>query len=185
MFTDVEYANAACEANSKGLFLYVKVANNGDETLLIAPVNYYVCAEGTNRTDGTINANYEQERIEELRENLVRSALSQANQAIELGYVHATSTATVETNAQTVADIASEIIRLEATGTETCEWLSREDIYFTCTATELKGLIALIGQYKSKVWEKYYDYIGTINSAETYEELESIEIDYMKGLIAD
>lgn len=185
MFTNREYADKACEANEKGELLYVMVnPETQEETLVIAPSNYYVCEEGSNRTDGTINANYEEERTEELRERLVQQALSGANQAIEDGYVHVTPQATIETNAKTVADIASEIIRLEAAGDETCEWLSREDIYITCTATQLKGLIATIGQYKTKVWEKYYEYINLLNSVDTYDELDKIVIDY-KGLLSD
>lgn len=182
MYTDVEYANLACEANEKGLIVYVKVEKDGDKTLLMAPVNYYICEEGTNITDGTLNPNYESERIDELRETLVRQAVSGANQAIEQGYVHVSSEATVETNANTVADIASEIIRLEATGEEECEWLSREDIYVTCTVAQLKGWVALIGQFKSQVWEKYYEYINLINSVQTYDELMDIKIEYIQGM---
>ena len=65
-FTDIEYANAACDANNRGLMLYVLVSEDGDESLLIAPANYYVCEELNNRTDGTINPSYDEELLEDI-----------------------------------------------------------------------------------------------------------------------
>ena len=127
-FTNREYADAACEANDKGQMLYVLVGEDGDESLLIAPVNYYVCEELTNRTDGTVNPNYDEELLEEKRKNKLNEALGSANNAINNGAVKVTEEAHIETNANTLTDLNNERDRMVSLGLEKTEWLSKEDI---------------------------------------------------------
>lgn len=83
-YTDKDYADKAVEANSKGLSLYILVTptefTDEDEqgnpftytedvaTLVLAETGYYVTYNG-NYTDGTINENLEQEKINKRKED--------------------------------------------------------------------------------------------------------------------
>ena len=82
-YTDKDYADKAVEANSKGLSLYILVTptefTGEDEqgqpftytedvaTLVLAETGYYITYNG-NYTDGTINENLEQEKINKRKE---------------------------------------------------------------------------------------------------------------------
>ena len=177
-FTNREYADAACEANDKGQMLYVIVGPDGDETLKIAPVNYYICEEMTNRTDGTINPNFDEELLAEKRKYKLSEALGQANTAIDRGCINITEEASIETNAQTLTDLNSEYARMVAQNLETTQWLSKEDIPVELTQLEIKELINYIGKYKSNIWSQYYVFKYKIEQAESIEEIADIEIVY-------
>ena len=177
-FTTREYADAACEANDKGQMLYVLVGEDGDESLLIAPVNYYVCEELTNRTDGTINPNYDKEILEESRKNKLNEALGKANNAIDNGAIKVTEKAHIETNASTLTDLNNERNRMIATGLEKTEWLSKEDIPLQITLLELEEVINYICQYKSNIWKQYYTFKHKIENAENIDDIAEIEIVY-------
>lgn len=177
-FTNREYADAACEANDKGQMLYVLVGEDGDESLLIAPVNYYVCEELTNRTDGTVNPNYDEELLEEKRKNKLNEALGSANNAINNGAVKVTEEAHIETNANTLTDLNNERDRMVTLGLDKTEWLSKEDIPLQLTLLELEELINYIGKYKSNVWSQYYTFKYKIENAQNIDEIAEIEIVY-------
>ena len=177
-FTNREYADAACEANDKGQMLYVMVGPDGDETLKIAPVNYYICEEMTNRTDGTVNPNFDEELLAEKRKYKLSEALGQANTAIDRGCINITEEASIETNAQTLTDLNSEYARMVAQNLETTQWLSKEDIPVELTQLEIKELINYIGKYKSNIWSQYYVFKYKIEQAESIEEIADIEIVY-------
>ena len=177
-FTDIEYANAACDANNRGLMLYVLVSEDGDESLLIAPANYYVCEELNNRTDGTINPSYDEELLEEKRKNKLNEALCGANNAIDNGAVKVTEEAHIGTNASTLTDLNNERNRMVVIGLEKTEWLSKEDIPLQLTLLELEELINYIGKYKSNIWNQYYTFKCKIENAKSINELEEIGVIY-------
>lgn len=68
-FTDKEYADMATQANDKGKMLYIV---NGE--LEINEPDYYICKEGTNETDGTLNPDFgkvpKEEQIAKIQEEL-------------------------------------------------------------------------------------------------------------------
>ena len=177
-FTNREYADAACEANDRGEMLYVLIGEDGDESLLIAPVNYYVCEEMTNRTDGTVNPKYDEELLEEKKKNKLNEALSSANNAIDNSGVIITEEAHIETNAKTLTDLNNERDRMVSAGLEKTQWLSKEDTPLELTLLELEELINYIGKYKSNVWNQYYTFKYKIENAKNIDEIAEIEIVY-------
>lgn len=52
-YTDEQYIDMVNQANESGKMLYII---NGE--LEINDINYYICNEGTNETDGTLTPNY-------------------------------------------------------------------------------------------------------------------------------
>lgn len=143
-----------------------------------ASVNYYVCEELTNRTDGTVNPNYDEELLEEKRKNKLNEALGSANNAINNGAVKVTEEAHIETNASTLTDLNNERDRMVTLGLDKTEWLSKEDIPLQLTLLELEELINYIGKYKSNVWSQYYTFKYKIENAQNIDEIAEIEIVY-------
>ncbi len=68
-YTDEMYTNMAIQANETGKVLYVV---NGE--LELNEPDYYICTEGTNETDGTLNPEFgkpsKNQQIEELKAQL-------------------------------------------------------------------------------------------------------------------
>lgn len=175
-YTDEEYANKADEANSLGKVLYVVVKDNLGN-LVIAEQDYYICYDA-NITDGTINPDFETNKINELRSKLSTENTEKAKSAVENGYVEFKN-AQFETNAQTVGDLTATMLLMQASGIESYEWLSKDDKVVTLTLSDFGILGGLIAGYKAHIWdEEYLGYKIQIDSAETLEELEEIEIIY-------
>lgn len=147
------------------------------EELLVAPFGYYVCYEA-NFTDGTVNENFAAEELEKAKAKKNEENLSKAKAAVENGYV-IFKEAEFETNAQTVGDLTATMLLMQASGLETYMWLSLDDKPVELTIEDFMTLGGLIAAFKNNIWNgKYLLYKTAIDSAETVEEVEGIEIDY-------
>lgn len=204
-YTDREYADKACEANKLGKQLYiythekeieetktiVEVDDDGNpiekeitETttqevaeLLIADVNYYVCYE-SNYTDGTINPDFEANRIAKLKAQLNELNTQGAKSAVENGSV-TFKNAQFETNAQTVGDLTATMLLMQSSGIASYDWLSKDDKIVSLSVSDFATLGGIIAGYKAHIWnEEYLGYKEQIEAAKTYEELKDIDIQY-------
>lgn len=175
-YTDKDYADKAVEANREGKMLYVYTHDNIAE-LLIAEPNYYICYEA-NYTNGTLNPDFDVDRINALRSQLNDENTKGAKRAVEQGYVEFKN-AQFETNAQTVGDLTATMLLMQASGMETYSWLSKDDKVVELTLADFGTLGGLIAGYKAHIWnEEYLSYKEQIAEAQTYEELKEIKIIY-------
>ena len=201
-YTDKDYADKACEANREGKRLYIWVHEIEKEIevpdydeegniigyhteiiketvaeLLIAEPNYYICYEA-NYTDGTINPDFDTDRINALRTQLNDENTKGAKMAVEQGYVEFKD-AQFETNAQTVGDLTATMLLMQASGMETYSWLSKDDKVVELTLEDFGTLGGLIAGFKAHIWnEEYLSYKEQIAEAQSYEELKEIVIEY-------
>ncbi|MBR6164144.1 DUF4376 domain-containing protein [bacterium] len=201
-YTDKDYADKAVEANREGKRLYIWVHEEEREIqvpdydedgniigyhteiikeevaeLLIAEPNYYICY-AANYTDGTINPDFDTDRINALRNQLNDENTKSAKMAVEKGYVEFKD-AQFETNAQTVGDLTATMLLMQATGMETYSWLSKDDKVVELTLEDFGTLGGLIAGFKAHIWnEEYLSYKEQIAEAQTYEELKEIVIEY-------
>lgn len=178
MYTSREYADKACEANELKQLLYIRIGEDGDETLEIAPVNYYVCIPNTNRTYGEINENYHQDLINEKKKELQSNNLSAAKAALENGYVTYKGVR-IETNTATCNDLVYAKETLAFGLITEIDWLSKDDEHIIINAEDIIQIGSLIVGYRNAIWQSKYDvYKNQIDNATTLEELENIKIDY-------
>lgn len=204
-YTDKDYADKAVEANreNKKLYIYVHdeereetktIIDYDDEgvphekeiiviitetvaELLIAETNYYICYQD-NYTDGTVNPDFDTNRINTLRNELFEENTVKAKQAVEQGYVEFNG-AKFETNTQTVSDLTSAMLIMQSTGMETYPWLSMDDKYIELTLKDFGSLGGLIAGFKAHIWNtEYIGYKTQIAEAQTYDELKEIVIEY-------
>ena len=175
-YTDKEYADKSAEANELGKVLYI-VVKQDIGNLVIAEENYYICYED-NITDGTVNPDFEADKIDNLRSQLNTDNTEKAKACIENGFVEYKN-AQFETNAQTVGDLTATMLIMQASGIESYEWLSKDDKVVVLTLADFGILGGLIAGYKAHVWnDEYIGYKTQIENAQTLEELEAIEIIY-------
>lgn len=145
--------------------------------LVIADVNYYICYEA-NYTDGTLNPDFDTDRINALRNSLNDENTQKAKEAVENGYVEYKD-AQFETNAQTVGDLTATMLLMQSSGMETYSWLSKDDKVVELTLEDFGILGGLIAGFKAHIWnEEYLGYKEEIEEAQTYEELKEITIHY-------
>ena len=120
----------------------------------------------------------DKEKLAQLKDFMFSKNTSLAKQAVENGYVNFKG-AQFETNAQTVGDLTASMLLVQQAGLETYSWLTKDDKVVELSLEDFGTLGSLIAQYKNSVWnEKYLNYKALIESAETVEELNGIELIY-------
>lgn len=108
---------------------------------------------------------------------------AKAKLAVENGYVKFKE-AEFETNAQTVGDLTATMLMLQGASAISEEeptylWLSKDDKVVNLTVTDFVTLGGMIAEFKNTVWqEKYLAYKTAIETAQTVEDIENIEIVY-------
>jgi len=204
-YTQEEYSNKAYEANqlNKKLYVYTHeeeteetktvVEYDDDGTphetevtetkteevaeLLLADSGYYVCYKN-NWTDGTVNPDFDTDRINALKSQLNEENTRLAKLAVENGFVEFKN-AQFETNAQTVGDLTATMLLMQASGIESYSWLSKDDKIVELSLADFGSLGGLIAGFKAHIWnEEYLGYKNQIDGAQSYEELKEIEIEY-------
>lgn len=179
MYTSKEYSDMAEKANMQHKMLYVMVdKDTNDETLVIADTGYYVTEQYSNRTYGELNSKFEINRINKIKELKRNNALIKAKNAINDGYIKLKNGIEIETNSDTVADLNTALIVMKLKELDTYIWIDKNDIAVELTENDLNDIIAEIGLWKNLVWAKYYEYIEQINTLETYDEVDSIKLDF-------
>lgn len=125
-----------------------------------------------------LNPDFEINRIAELRAKLNNQNTQGAKSAVENGYV-TFKNAQFETNAQTVSDLTATMLLMQSAGFNNYDWLSKDDKVVTLSLSDFGTLGGLIAGYKAHIWnEEYLGYKEQIESAQTYEELKDIDIQY-------
>lgn len=125
-----------------------------------------------------LNPNYDEEQLEQAKEDKNLENTMKAKMAVENGYVEFKN-AQFETNAQTVGDLTATMLWMQTYGIETYTWLSKDDKIVTLTLADFGILGGLIAGYKAHIWnEEYLSFKTQIDNAETVEEVKTIEIEY-------
>ena len=166
------------------------IAKNGDLIILVketeeelkSALKYMVYTEivETKEKYDLINGKYviENEALILTKEQKQQENTALAKQAVENGYVNFKG-AQFETNAQTVGDLTASMLLVKQAGLETYSWLTKDDKVVELSLEDFGTLGSLIAQYKAEVWNgKYLNYKMLIESAETVEELNGIELIY-------
>ena len=180
MYTAKEYSQMAIKANEQGQTLYVLVdENTKNETLVIAPTNYYELIEpDTNRTYGKINKQFEETRLQSVKDDTKMNALLLAKQTIAEGVVKLADGIEIETDTSTLTDLNTALTVMQSKGLETYTWIDKNDNPVELTESELIDVIVEIGLIKNNVWSIYYDILTQIEKAETVEDIKAIDMSY-------
>lgn len=142
---------------------------------------------------------YKSQKLIEAKTDKHAENIQKAKQAVENGYV-TFKNAQIETNAQTVGDLTATMLMLqaqqnvilsiseesfghtEASAEVSYTWLSKDDKAIELNLDDFITLGNLIASYKNTIWnEKYITFKSAIENAETLEELEGLEINYINN----
>lgn len=180
MYTPKEYSQMAIQANEQGKRLYVLVnEETNDETLVIAPNNYYVTIEpDTNRTYGKVNKQFESEQLKLAKDSLKQEALIKAKTAIGEGTIQLADGIEIETDNTTIIDLNTALTVMKDKGLETYFWIDKNDNAVELTETDINDIIINIGVKKNFIWNTYFNILTKIDKAKTVDEVKAIKVSY-------
>lgn len=187
-YTNKEYADKAVKANKAGQYLYVYVYEKEVEgeqeeygELLIAPVNYYICFEA-NYTRGEVNPHYEDDRIREAKDLKFTENDSKANAYLEQTFIipigDPPALCQFIYNEKTERNLSSSALGFITGQYTEKEWTDEQGLTVFLTAEDVTKIFLVFNVFANAVWARWGMYKQTIKVAETYEEVQAIEIDY-------
>ncbi len=184
MYTPKEYSQMAIQANEQGKRLYVLVnEETNDETLIIAPNNYYVTIEpASNRTYGKVNKQFESEQLKSAKGSLKQEALIQAKTAISNGTIQLADGIEIETDTSTIIDLNTALTVMKDKGLETYFWIDKNDNAVELTETDINDIIINIGVKKNFIWNTYFNILTEIDKAKTVDEVKAIKVNYTQDV---
>jgi len=184
MYTPKEYSQMAIQANEQGKRLYVLVnEETNDETLIIAPNNYYVTIDPTsNRTYGKVNKQFESEQLKLAKDSLKQEALIKAKTAIGEGTIKLADGIEIETDNTTIIDLNTALTVMKDKGLETYFWIDKNDNAVELTETDINDIIINIGVKKNFIWNTYFNILTEIDKAKTVEEVKAIKVSYTQDV---
>lgn len=127
------------------------------------------------------NPNYDEQKLEQAKEDKLKEALLKANSFIEKEACYRFDNQnSIEATDGNIGKFTAYALGFTSGTFETVEWTSKEDNVITLNQEDCFRILTGLGAIQSSIWnEQYIEFKTAINAAQTLEEVEEIEVKYV------